>query len=190
MLCYECNEFEQKLAFHTAPALLGIKSANLFSISSEDFDINTNTKLFNDKANSKGLEMKVLCNCGKRALILLYSRKLLTQQLADPERKAILSTFGYDVSATLEQYLEKLSSRIYNNRDFPHEIGLFLGYPTEDVIGFIENKGGNFKLCGYWKVYGNVEKAQRTFENYNKCRNFLCKKLSQGNNIYQALHIS
>lgn len=24
---------------------------------------------------------------------------------------------------------------------FPHEMGVLLGYPTEDVLGFIENQG-------------------------------------------------
>ena len=37
--------------------------------------------------------------------------------------------------------------------DFPHEIGLLLGYPPEDVSGFIENGGKNFLCSGYWKVY-------------------------------------
>lgn len=59
-----------------------------------------------------------------------------------------------------------------------------------DVVGFIENKGENFKLCGAWKVYGSVEKAKRTFSNYDKCRFFLCNKLNEGEDIYQALKIS
>ena len=58
------------------------------------------------------------------------------------------------------------------------------------VKGFIENNGGNFKLCGCWKVYGNVEAAERTFANYGRCRKFLCNKLNEGIDIYQALRIS
>jgi hypothetical protein len=190
MSCFECANFEQKLAFHTAPALLGIKSANLISLKCGEFDIDANVKHFNRRADSKGLRMKILCSCEKHTLVLVYSKNRLAKQLADPERKALLQTFGYDSAFTLEEYLEKLSERISESNDFPHEIGLFLEYPIEDVVGFIENKGDNFKLCGYWKVYGNPEKARRTFDNYNKCRKFLCNKLSQGNDIYQALHIS
>jgi hypothetical protein len=134
--------------------------------------------------------MKILCACEKRVLILLYNKKSLTEQIEEKERRSVLRKFGYDDSMTLDECLERLSGRISDNGDFPHEIGLFLNYPVEDVVGFIENKGGNFKLCGYWKVYGNEEKARRTFENYTKCRKFLCRKLSQGNDIYQALKIS
>ena len=56
--------------------------------------------------------------------------------------------------------------------------------------GFITHQGENCKLCGCWKVYGNVEQARRTFASYEKCRVFLCAKLSKGCNILQALKIS
>ena len=38
--------------------------------------------------------------------------------------------------------------------DFPHEIGVFLGYPLEDVVGFIRHRGKCFTCCGCWKSYG------------------------------------
>ncbi len=40
-------------------------------------------------------------------------------------------------------------------RQFPHEIGLFLGYPPEDVCGYIRNKGKCQKCTGHWQVYGD-----------------------------------
>ena len=80
--------------------------------------------------------------------------------------------------------------KLLQKPEFPHEIGIFLGYPLEDVDGFITHQGENCKLCGCWKVYGNVEQARRTFANYEKCRVFLCAKLSKGCNILQALKIS
>ena len=49
------------------------------------------------------------------------------------------------------------------------KIGLFLGYPPEDVIGFIENDAKNYKYCGMWKVYGNISKAKETFATFKKC---------------------
>lgn len=66
---------------------------------------------------------------------------------------------------------------------FPHEIGVFLGYPIEDVIGFINNKGCNFKCCGYWKVYGDKEKAIKEFARYDKCRMIYTKLWNQGRSI-------
>lgn len=190
MLCNECDRFEQKLAFHTAPALLGIKPANLVSLSSAEFNVRANADKFNARAASKGLKIKVLCECRKKILILLYNEAMLKKQLSESERSRVLAEFGYGSDLTLERKLNRLAERISAQDDFPHDIGLFLGYPVEDVLGFIKYGGGNFKFCGYWKVYGSEEKARRTFENYNKCRKYLCNKLSQGSDIYQALRIS
>jgi hypothetical protein len=182
--------FERKLAYHTAPALLGIKCANLISLKKSEFDLTANTSLFNLKASSKGLKIKILCSCKNRVLILLYNEKMLSRQLEATRSKEILGRYGYPENVTTEAALERLAARIEHSESFPHEVGIFLGYPVEDVIGFIDNGGENYSFCGYWKVYSNEERAKRTFENYDKCRNFLCNKLNQGYDIYQALRIS
>ena len=48
-----------------------------------------------------------------------------------------------------------LIERLQNREDFPHEIGLFLSYPPEDVQGFIDNRAHNYKRICAWKVYGD-----------------------------------
>lgn len=65
--------------------------------------------------------------------------------------------------------LSCLIGRLRNNADFPHEVGLFLGYPPEDVRGFIENRASGFKLIGCWKVYGDVDAARKKFESFESC---------------------
>lgn len=191
MSAAECAMFEKKLAFHTAPSLLGIKCANLISVKKSDFHIQEQIADFNRKTAVRQLKMRILCSYPDRVLILIYSEKLLAQQLA--QCRDILLKYGYPESLTIESALAMLSRHIQNNRQtrqFPHEIGIFLGYPIEDVLGFIENHGENYVFSGYWKVYGNPEQARRTFSNYDKCRTFLCNKLNQGCSIYQALRIN
>lgn len=183
--------FEQKLAFHTAPSLLGIKCASLVSLRNDEFDVAANTERFNRRAAARGLEIKTVCVCKNRALLLVYNRRKLAERLCRSDCRAVLRSCGYTDDMDCEDCLAHLGRRIAAEEGgFPHEIGIFLDYPVEDVIGFIENNGCNFKLCGYWKVYGNAEKAQRTFDNYNKCRKFLCNKLSEGQDICRALKIS
>lgn len=46
--------------------------------------------------------------------------------------------------------------RLQRFEAFPHEIGLFLSYPPEDVRGFIEHKGHESKCEGCWKVYAVI----------------------------------
>lgn len=182
--------FEKKLAYHTAPTLLGIKCASLLSLSMDEFDISYHVDLFNRKSASKGIYLKILCECKNRVLVLLYHKTLLMKRLEDPEIRKFLEQYGYSKNIDMSECLKKLSHRIMEKSQFPHEIGIFLGYPLDDVIGFIENRGENCKMSGYWKVYSNIEQANKTFINYKKCRNFLCSKLNNGLDIYQVLKIS
>lgn len=183
----EYTSFGRKLAFHTAPTLLGIKCASLFSLSSSEFDLDFHSQYFNRRTAAMGLASRIMCRCKNRSLILVYSREQLAKRLSDSAVRAILERYGYTSDMTVGKCLDRLSERIGDSGSFPHEIGIFLGYPVEDVVGFIENKGENFKFCGAWKVYGSVEDARRTFADYDRCRNFLCNKLNGGADIYQTL---
>ena len=65
------------------------------------------------------------------------------------------------------------------------KIGVFLNYPLGDVIGFIENKGHNYKCKGCWKVYCNECETQKTFQRYQKCRNVYLRLWKQGRSVLQ-----
>ena len=66
---------------------------------------------------------------------------------------------------------------------FPHEIGFFLGYPYEDVIGFIANEGENFLCSGCWKVYAKERDAQTCFCCYKNCTNMYQQLFDEGVSI-------
>ena len=184
----EIKLFHHKLAQHSAPSLLGIKCASLISLSKKEFDIPAHARIFNRRAAKKGLKIRLLSERDGRVLILVYNESMLAQRLSEEDRQQILEHFGYN-DTDVDVCLDRLSQRIQQGDGFPHEIGLFLDYPVEDVVGFIENHGDNFKLCGYWKVYGNAEFAERRFSNFDKCRRFLYSKLAGGEDIYGALRI-
>ena len=91
-----------------------------------------------------------------------------------------LERCGYDGAAPLGALLEELARRIERQKTFPHEIGLFLGYPPGDVAGFIEHRGQRFALSGYWKVYGDEAEARALFARYAACTEEFCGKLMAG----------
>ena len=70
---------------------------------------------------------------------------------------------------------------------FPHEIGLLLGYPIEDVVGFIEQKGKNYLYSGYWKVYGEVEKKKEIFRQYEEAKEELILLLEDGYDMHSII---
>ena len=69
----------------------------------------------------------------------------------------------------LEKLLAHLGERFSCVTGMPHEIGFFLGYPYEDVTGFIEHQGRDFICFGCWKVYANPRQALQRFARFKRC---------------------
>ena len=105
----ELRNFEKSMAYHLAPAMLGIKPACLMSMEKNKDGLEENVELFNSRAYTKGMKLTVLCECKSRKLLFLYNEKLLSDRLADNRVRKLLESFGYDSCMTLEQQLERLS---------------------------------------------------------------------------------
>ena len=99
----------------------------------------------------------------------LYRPGELAAAIAREDVWHFLASCGYD-TPTVPGVLAHLRRRLRACPSFPHEIGVFLGYPLEDVLGFIENGGRNCLSCGCWKVYSNACEALKAFERYEKCK--------------------
>ena len=79
----------------------------------------------------------------------------------------------------------QLMRRLQSAGEFPHEIGLFLSYLPEDVLGFICNGACNHKCVGCWKVYGDEQTARNIFEKYEMCSKIYSRQWQQGKSIEQ-----
>ena len=197
---------EDLIVRHCAPTLAGLKTGNMFTATfASKAQLDSEVLHLNQILADKGLRVTVLriachasksqsksrsktsskrrsTHCGKgciRALIYIYRPGKLQSDLDVEEAKDILLRFGYEESS-LDGCISRLADRIYECDEFPHEIGLFLGYPPEDVKGFIELGGRNSKASGYWKVYGDVDRAQKQFERFNKCTGIYLECLERG----------
>ena len=59
-------------------------------------------------------------------------------------------------------------------------MGVFLGYPLCDVVGFIQNGGDGFVLSGYWKVYKNATEVQKLFEKFDIVKDDMVRMVFKG----------
>ncbi|ROR26357.1 uncharacterized protein DUF3793 [Mobilisporobacter senegalensis] len=179
------KELNMKIARQCAPLLTGIKISNLL-ITSVDYKENI-YGLFEGSV----ISMKFLAGIDERNTFLLYKQEDLVKYINEPQIQNYLIYAGYE-SMELEYILEEFASRystyLKEKGDFPHELGLLLGYPVEDVIGFIENEGRNFLYIGYWKVYSNLEEAIETFKKYNYAKEIVTSLVSQGVSIQRILN--
>ena len=102
----------------------------------------------------------------------------------------LLTRAGYPAGGDLEALLAALSGRLGQGGPFPHEVGLFLGYPPEDVEGFCRHGGRNYKLSGPWKVYGRVEEARARFRAFHRCRDALYRRVEEGRTLAQLFPVA
>lgn len=153
-----------------SPTMAGIKTGSLFSCEETDIgSLYKTIKRINSSLVPKGVRMIPMKYENNRALVYMYRPKKLSADLTDPTAKSILSTRNYSGGGA-DYLVAQLRKRLNESDSFPHEIGLFLGYPPEDVNGFINDGPRNAKLTGAWKVFSDEESAKRKFELYKKCR--------------------
>lgn len=171
---------EELVIRHCSPTLAGIKTGSLFSCYFESRDeMICGLRRLNKLLVPKGLRVLPLKYSGKRALIYIFRPDWLEDDLAVEEARRILRDAGYQ-NEKPDRCITELAHRLNSGECFPHEIGLFLGYPPEDVDGFIRNKGGNCKLVGCWKVYGDEAAARDRFKSYKECTDELYEKWTSG----------
>ena len=165
---------EELLLRHCSPTVIGLKTANMFvcRFDSKEQECSTLQRL-NKKLCSKGLRIIPLRHNEDKVLLYLYRPSKLKRDLKDTQADKLLQSCGYSCG----------NIHLRENEDLPHEIALFLGYPPEDVCGFIENKAQCCKCVGCWKVYGDAEKAQATFEKYKRCTELCCSLAAKGVSI-------
>ena len=161
------------LAFHSSPAICGIKSANLIRIKMSETLCEEIEEL--NKKYPK-LCFYILRQDEKSVLVLVYRKENLKNELFEDDNKSFLSNIGYD-TYSVESMLNSLKERM-NNSTFPHEIGVFLGYDLSDIKSYIEGK--KCLYIGCWKVYSNVEKKKEIFSKYERCRNTVMRLINEG----------
>ncbi len=174
MLREERQMSEEMIVRQCSPTMAGLKTGNLFASPDEDSRaLNKSISGYNKRLVPKGIRMVPLGKTGRRTLIYMYRPEKLRADLSDETARKILSERGYPIGNT-EECVCMLAQKIRNSDEFPHEIGLFLGYPSEDVDGFIRNKAGCAKCVGTWKVYGDADAAKKKFAGFEKCTRVYC----------------
>ena len=176
---------DQYLISHCSPTLASLKTANLFRISfSAETELYAQLRSWNTLLGDKGISLTVLRKNPDSALIYVYREARLQADLQNPESAKLLHSLGY-LHTDADYAIGMLKERLAESDRFPHEIGLFLGYPPKDVIAFIRNEGRNSKCTGCWKVYYDEKEAKQTFAKFKKCRDVYLRLWTQGRTVSQ-----
>ncbi len=153
------------------PTIDGVKPAEILTICENQFNSIYN-KYFKE---NKSIDMITIKQRGEKRQVIVYHRECLKAILKQKGVQFLLKSKGYPIDSTVECNVGYLVRRI-KNEPFPHEIGVFLGYPLKDVFGYMRlNTLPHTKTMG-WCMYGNTRESERIYAKYCAARE--CKEIS------------
>ena len=179
------------LVLELAEVLQGAKPANLVCLANKRRSCGRNLYLLWKEHGAalleeSGLKVKVLADRGDSLLLLLYRPEALGALLGQKSVRIILGKAGYPDPDDFEKVLSELETRV-GGEGFPHEIGVFLGYPLKDVVGFMGWARLSFTCQGPWKIFGNPAQSLRLAEIHRECRCEMSLQLVSGSSPHDCL---
>lgn len=158
---------EAQLAVQCAPLLAGLKPSNLFIVP------DWTTKELEEVLEETEFSFYCMSVQKGNVVFLVYRFAELLSYLNETEVQKLLGELGYGICGIydmLEIVSEKYEAHLIKGSEFPHELGLLLGYPVVDVRGFMKHEGKNFLYSGYWKVYGNLSETKQLFYEFSQAK--------------------
>lgn len=180
----DLKNIETQLALQCAPLITGLKISNLLNVAKQ------NEVLVRSFLKKAKLPYYCLLKTESQVIFLVYNRKALEQYLLQKEAREFLAENGYTefgMGKVLRRFQIRYQAHMEGKIDFPHEMGVILGYPIGDVKGFIEHKGKNFLHSGYWKVYENEEETVQLFKKFEEAKETLIRMLSKGISMQEII---
>lgn len=203
------SEFAHCLVHQAALVLIGEKPAALFSFcipqnmyqkgegEARDRSLKTLvTQLFvtyEQELRIQGIRLTWLSYSSQRLMLLVWRpvqcARLWARASAD-SLKHLRHLAHLSPCQCSAQVIFRLRSFYMGLGSFPHEIGLMLGYPPEDVVGFIQSAGKDAKAQGLWKVYGNPLRARMRFAELARLESWVKRLYSQGASVSELLRLA
>lgn len=183
----DLKELDTQMALQCAPLFMGIKISNMLIV---DLDNNERVR---DTFRGTAVSFHILSASANKTYFLVYDKEKLQHYLYKEENQKLLGSLGYrayDLASILMELTERYQDYMQRLKPFPHELGLLLGYPIEDVMGFIDNHGQKPLYTGYWKVYDNLSEKLLLFDQYQNAKERLIRLVAQGMSIKYILRSS
>jgi len=160
-------EFERWLFISSASVLFGSKAGELLMISKARSSLSPNQRLarIHRLIRTWKYSYKVLLRGDGCDKVLVYDHSRAGKVLSKVP-PWVFARLGYRTDIDVAGFLTEIRRRWRRSGRIPHEIGLVLGYPIKDVLGYmgllaLRYAGG----CG-WRIYGSPHLSLR------RCRQF------------------
>jgi hypothetical protein len=153
----EKAEFERWLFIQAASVLFEKKAGELVCMPADLFGFCRFERLtcVDELARIWGCSYMVLHQSANSDKVIIYDPEKVRQRLTETPPCILYGELGYPYDVKPVEFLAQVRRRWYERDKIPHEIGLALGYPIKDVLGYM----GFLPLpytgnCG-WRIYGD-----------------------------------
>jgi len=179
------------LALETAEILEGVKPGNLINVTNRRQPCDRNLYALwqaygAELVDASGLSVKVMRVRGDSLLLFIYDGDALRRLLSEKRVTTMLNRAGYGQPSDVDATLAELKERI-GGSSFPHEVGIFLGYPLKDVAAFMGWAPIPFTCQGPWKIYGDPRRSLETAASHHECRCRMAWKVAGCDNPLDCL---
>ena len=178
--CTPEEKFGFRVVTQCAPVLKGVKISNLITMKPGGWR----------KIRAYLKKSRIICiplyADAEKEVLFLYRYEQLERHLKNREVREFLRSCGYEsfeVASVLVRLRRRYQLDAGISKEFPHELGVLLGYPVGDVQGFIDNRGENSLTSRYWKVYQNPKEAEKIFDLYDRVKEQALKEIMCGRTL-------
>ena len=178
--CTPEEKFGFRVVTQCAPVLKGVKISNLITMKPGGW---RKIRAYLKKSRIIGIPLYA---DAEKEVLFLYRYEQLERHLKNREVREFLRSCGYEsfeVASVLVRLRRRYQLYAGISKEFPHELGVLLGYPVGDVQGFIDNRGENSLTSRYWKVYQNPKEAEKIFDLYDRVKEQALKEIMCGRTL-------
>jgi hypothetical protein len=150
-------EFERWLFVRAASVLFEKKAGELLSLPVDLLGLRRVDRLrcITELSRVWGYAYMLLRQSAVSDKVIIYSYEEVRRRLAETPPCVLCGELGYAQDVEPAEFLAQVRQRWNERNKIPHEIGLALGYPIKDVLGYM----GFLPLpytgnCG-WRIYGD-----------------------------------
>lgn len=170
------------------PVILGSKPSEILNISTKDaLRVEKLKEIKSFFSNCMKISYTIIDTYDGGTRVLFFNEESLSNVLSNKKCVNFLKFIGYPTSANVDEYVDILVDKLHSE-DFPHEIGIFLGYPLKDVVGFMGYGNYEFYKTKNWRIYGDPLISEKVYNNFLRDRNKM-KHLIENNSIEKLLKV-
>lgn len=149
--------FEQWVFVQVASVLFEQKAGELLTLSAGQFQLPITRQL--DCIRRLATEWCVACHVLQQSdnssKVILYVPDMVEDRIREVPSEILYDVLMYPRTITPDTFVAEVGRRWREQNVIPHEVGLALGYPVKDVLGYMGLQQLDCTGCCGWRVYGD-----------------------------------